>query len=133
MNLYDMDLEGTDEIFNVVKEVINKGNFGNKIEIVRMFSAAKREYKLIQLKDKFEERSGRKHIRDVLVIDEKSAIVISQKCDDIDSGFYYQPIILSNCNTVLYETLEQALIGLVCLKTNNTNASMWINKMLGIV
>lgn len=132
MSLYDKDLEGTDDIFNAVKEIVDKANLGNKIEIVRMFSAAKREYELIQLKDKFEERSGRRHIRDVIVIDEKSAIVISQKCDDPDSGFYYQPIVLSNFNNVLYETMEQALIGMVCLKTDNINASMWINKMLGI-
>lgn len=132
MGLYDKDLEGTDEIFNAVKEVVNKENLGNKIEIVRMSSAAKREYELIQLKDKFEERVGRKYIKDVIIIDEKSAIVISQKCDDPDDGFWYQPVILSNFNNVLYETLEQALIGMVCLKTDNINASIWINKMLGI-
>lgn len=31
MNLYDRDLEGTDGIFNAVKEVTDKGNLGNKI------------------------------------------------------------------------------------------------------
>lgn len=131
MGLYDRELEGTDEIFNAVKEVVDKGNLGNKIEIVRMFSAAKREYELNQIKDKFEEKSGRKYIREVLVIDEKSAIVISQKDNNPEHGFWYQPIILSNYNNVLYETMDQALVGMVCLKTDNINASTWINKMLG--
>ena len=36
MSLYDKELEGTDEIFNAVKEIVDKGNLGNKIEIVRM-------------------------------------------------------------------------------------------------
>lgn len=132
MGLYDRELEGTDEIFNTIKEVVDKGNLGNKIEIVRMFSAAKREYELTQLKDKFEEKSGRKHIREVVIIDEQSAIVVVQKDNNPEHGFWYQPIILSNYSNVLYKTMDQALIGMMCLKTDNLNASTWINKMLGI-
>lgn len=132
MGLYDRELEGTDDIFNAVKEIVDKGNLGNKIEVVRMFSAAKREDELNQLKDKFEEKSGRKYIREVIVIDEQSAIVVAQRDDNPEHGFWYQPIILSNYSNVLYETMDQALIGMVCLKTDNLNASTWINKMLGI-
>lgn len=132
MSLYDRKLEGTDDIFNAVKEIVDKENLGNKIEIVRMFSAARREYELNQLKDKFEEKSGRKYIREVIVIDEQSAIVISQRDDNPEHGFWYQPIILSNYSNVLYDTMDQALIGMVCMKTDNLNASTWINKMLGI-
>ena len=106
MSIYDRKLEGTDDIFNAIKEIVDKGNLGNKIEIVRMFSAARREYELNQLKDKFEEKSGRKYIREVIVIDEQSAIVISQRDDNPEHGF--------------------------CMKTDNLNASTWINKMLGI-
>lgn len=132
MSLYDKELEGTDDIFNAVKEITDKGNLGNKIEIVRMFSAAKREHELNQLKDKFEEKSGRKYIRETIIIDEQSAIVVTQRDDNSEHGFWYQPIILNNYSNVLYETMEQALIGMVCLKTDNINASTWINKMLGI-
>lgn len=132
MGLYDRELEGTDDIFNAVKEIVDKGNLGNKIEVVRMFSAAKREYELNQLKDKFEEKSGRKYIREVIVIDEQSAIVVAQRDDNPEHGFWYQPIILSNYSNVLYETMDQALIGMGCLKTDNLNASIWITKMLGI-
>lgn len=132
MGLYDRELEGTDDIFNAVKEIVDKGNLGNKIEVVRMFSAAKRENELNQLKYKFEEKSGRKYIREVIVIDEQSAIVVAQRDDNPEHGFWYQPIILSNYSDVLYETMDQALIGMVCLKTDNIDASTWINKMLGI-
>lgn len=132
MNLYDSELKGNDEIFNAVKEIVDKENLGNKIKIVRMFSAAKREYRLNQLKDKFEEKSGRKYIKEVVIIDEQSAIVVAQKDDNPEHGFWYQPIILSNYSNILYETIDQALIGMVCLKTDNLNASTWINKMLGI-
>ena len=97
-----------------------------------MFSATKREHELNQLKDKFEEKSGRKYIRKTIIIDEQSAIVVSQRDNDPEYGFWYQPIILSNYSNVLYETMDQALIGMVCLKTDNLNASTWINKMLGI-
>ena len=37
-----------------------------------------------------------------------------------------------NYSNVLYDTMDQALIGMVCMKTDNLNASTWINKMLGI-
>ena len=68
----------------------------------------------------------------MIVIDEQSAIVVAQRGDNPEHGFWYQPIILSNYSNVLYETIDQALIGMVCLKTDNLNASTWINKMLGI-
>lgn len=35
---------GMDDIFNEVKQIIEKANLGSKIEITRMFPAAKREY-----------------------------------------------------------------------------------------
>lgn len=31
MGLYDRELEGTDDIFNAVKEIVDKENLGNKI------------------------------------------------------------------------------------------------------
>ena len=31
MNIYDSELDGTDDIFNAVKEMIDKGSLGNKI------------------------------------------------------------------------------------------------------
>ena len=31
MSLYDRELEGTDDIFNAVKEIVDKENLGNKI------------------------------------------------------------------------------------------------------
>lgn len=132
MSLYDKELKGTDGIFNAVKEITDKENLCNKIEIVRMFLAAKREHELNQLKDKFEEKSGIKYIRETIIIDEQSAIVVAQRDDNSEHGLWYQPIILNNYSNVLYETMEQALIGMVCLKTDNINASTWINKMLGI-
>lgn len=132
MSLYDRGLEGTNEIFNAVKEVVDNGNLGDKLEIVRMFSAAKREYELNQLKDKFEEKAGRKYIRDVIIIDEKSAIVVSQKSNNPEDGFWYQPVILNNYTNILYDTMDQALIGMVCLKSGCLEAHIWISKILGI-
>ena len=132
MNIYEKNLSGTDEIFNEVKSICESDKLGNKLEIVKMFSAAQREYKSMNLRRQFEERIGEKYIQDVIILDEKSAIVSYWKTNHPNDGCWYQPIILGNYQNVIYETFDQALIGMVCLKTNNVQASMWINKMLGI-
>ena len=132
MNVFEKNLSGTDEIFNEVKNICESDKLGNKIEIVRMFSAAQREYETMNLRRQFEERVGKKHIQDVIILDEKSAIVSYLKTGHPDNGCWYQPVVLNNYQNVIYDTLDQALIGMVCLKTNNVQAGMWINKMLGI-
>ena len=132
MNIYEKELNGTNEIFNEVKNICESDKIGNKIEIVRMFSAAKREYENINLKKKFEERVGKEHIQDVIILDENSAIVSYLKTGNTDNGCWYQPVLLNNYQNVIYETFDQALIGLVCLKTNNIQASTFINRMLNI-
>ena len=132
MNIYEKNLSGTNEIFNEVKRICESDKLGNKIEIARMFSAAQREYESMNLRKQFEERIGKEHIQDIIILDEKSAIVSYLKTDHSDNGCWYQPVILNNYQNVIYETFDQALIGMVCLKTNNVKAGMWINKMLGI-
>ena len=132
MNIYEKNLSGTDEIFNEVKSICESDKLRNKIEIVRMFSAAQREYESMNLRKQFEERVGKEYIQDVIILDEKSAIVSYLKTGNPDNGCWYQPVILSNYQNVIYDTLDQALIGMVCLKTNNVQAGMWIDKMLGI-
>lgn len=132
MSIYEKDLNGTDEIYNEIKNICESDKIGNKIEIVRMFSAAQREYETIKLKEQFEERVGKEHIQDVIILDEKSAIVSYLKTGHHDDGCWYQPVVLNNYQNIIYDTLDQALIGMVCLRTHNEQASMWINKMLGI-
>lgn len=132
MSIYEKNLNGTEEIFNEVKALVDNGKIGSKLEIVRMFSAAQREYDKLQLVDKFRERVGQRYIEDIVILDEKSAIVSYRRTKDLNSLLYYQPIVLSNFTNIAYETFDQALIGMVCLKTDNLQADRWINKMLGI-
>lgn len=132
MNIYEKNLNGTEEIFNEVKHLVDEGKMGSKLEIVRMFSAAQREYDKLQLIDKFKERIGKEYIEDIVILDEKSAIVSYRRTRDLNGLLYYQPVVLSNFINVAYETFDQALIGMVCLKTDNLQADRWIHKMLGI-
>jgi len=132
MNIYEKEYKENDEIFNEVKRLVENNNLGSKLAIVRMFSAAQREYEDIKLKERFEERIGRKYIQDVVILDEKSAIVSYKVLSDSDGKCFYQPVILNNYQNIAYETFEQALIGMVCLKTGNVDAWCWICKMLGM-
>lgn len=136
MNIYEKKLTNTNEIFDEVKSLIENGNIGCKIQIAGMFSAAQKEYENTKLKKVFEEKAKDKHIHDIIILDEKSAIISYSKTNpvtkELEDDYWYQPVILNNHQKVIYETLEQALIGMVCLKTNNESADTWINKMLGI-
>lgn len=131
MSIYEKNLNGTEEIFNVVKCLVDENKMGGKLEIVRMFSAAQREYDKLQLIDKFKERIGKEYIEDIIIFDEVSAIV-SYKRTRGSEELFYQPVMLSNYLNYAYKTFDQALIGMVCLKTGNSNAAPWIHKMLGI-
>ena len=134
MSIYEKELNTRDEIFDEVKNICENKNLGSKLEISRMFLAAKKEYKALELRKQFEERvtAPKNHIKDIIVLDEKTAIVSYLKTGNPEHGCWYQPIILCNFHNVIYETFEQALIGLVCLKTNNLGAEPWVYKLLNI-
>ena len=134
MNIYEKELSGTDEIFNEVKSIVENGNIGDKIEIARMFSSAKREYDQNKIIDALREKAGNeKIIYDVIIIDDESGIVIRKAkliSDDVEK-LYYQPVHLRYGNYTWFNLLDEALIGLVCMK-HNSDCVKWISRMVGI-
>lgn len=132
MNSLEIDLHGNDEIFNVVKELTSDDRLGNKLQIVRMFTTFKREEERMHLEDALRERVGKRIVKDVILITEDCGIVVLQKTRSPEDGVLYQPVSINHNEQILYNTLDQALIGLVCLKANTIGASDWINKMIGI-
>lgn len=132
MNILEKDLHGNDEIFNAVKELTSDDRLGNKLQIVRIFAAFKREEERMYLEDALREKAGKNIIKDVILITEDSGILVLQKTRKPEDGVWYQPVSLNHNERILYDTLDQALIGLVCIKTNTTGASEWINRMIGI-
>ena len=130
MNIYD--LNETNDIFNTIKSMCENETMGNKISIVRMYAAGKREYETMKLREQFEKQVDEKYIQDVVILDETSAIVSYLKKNNDNHECWYQPVILNNYRKILYDTFDETLIGMICLKTNNVDASVWIRKMLGI-
>lgn len=95
MNIYEKELVGVDDIFNEVKKIVENASLGSKIEVTRMFSAAKREYEQNKIIDALKQKAGHeKSICDVVVIDEKSGIIIrkGKLVSDNEEQMYFQPV-----------------------------------------
>lgn len=134
MSIYEKELEGVDDIFNEVKKIVENASLGSKVEITRMFSAAKREYEQNRIIDVLKQKVGHeKSIYDVVVIDEKSGIIIRKEkpISDNEERIYYQPVHLDYGNYTYFKSFDEALIGLVCMK-HRTDCAQWINRMIGI-
>lgn len=58
MSIYEKELEEVDEIFNEVKQIVENASLGSKVKIVRMFSAAKREYEQNKIIDALRQKVG---------------------------------------------------------------------------
>ena len=138
MSIYEKELEEVDEIFNEVKQIVENASLGSKVEIVRMFSAAKREYEQNKIIDALRQKVGHeKSICDVIVIDEKSGIIIRKEKLISDNEeylyfqLYFQPVHLDYGNYTYFKSFDEALIGLVCMK-HKADCAQWISRMIGI-
>ena len=134
MSIYEKELEGVDDIFDEVKQIVENASLGSKVEIVRMFSAAKREYEQNKIIDALKQKVGHeKSICDVVVIDEKSGIIIRKEklVSDNEEQLYFQPVHLDYGNYTYFKTFDEALIGLVCMK-HKADCDQWVSRMIGI-
>lgn len=134
MSIYEKELEKVDEIFNEVKQIVENASLGSKVEIIRMFSAAKREYEQNKIIDALRQKVGHeKSICDVVVIDEKSGIIIRKEklISDNKEHLYFQPVHLDYGNYTYSKSFDEALIGLVCMK-HKADCAQWISRMIGI-
>lgn len=134
MSIYEKELEGVDDIFNTVKQIVENASLGSKIEIVRMFSAAKREYEQNKVVDALRQKVGHeKSICDVVVINEKSGIIIRKEklISDNEEYLCFQPVHLDYGNYTYFKSFDEALIGLVCMK-HKADCAQWISRMIGI-
>lgn len=134
MSIYEKELEGVENIFNEVKQIVEDVSLASKVEIARMFSAAKREYEQDKIIDDLRQKVGHeKSICGVVVINKKSGIIIRKEklTSDNEEKPYYQPVHLDYSNYTYFNSFDEALIGLVCMK-HNADCVKWISKMIGI-
>lgn len=134
MNIYERDLEDANDIFDEIKKIVENENLGSKIEIARMFSDAKREYEQDKIIDDLRQKVGHeKSICGVVVINKKSGIIIRKEklISYNEEKPYYQPVHLDYSNYTYFNSFDEALIGLVCMK-HKADCAQWISKMIGI-
>lgn len=134
MSIYEKELEGVNDIFNEAKQIVENASLGSKVEITRMFSAAKREYEKNRIINALRQKVGHeKSICDVVVIDEKSGIIIRKEklISDNEEHLYFQPVHLDYGNYTYFKSFDEALIGLVCMK-HKVDCAQWISRMIGI-
>ena len=104
------------------------------MKLQKMFLAAKKEYEQNKIIDVLERKAGhKKSICDVVVIDEKSGIIIRKEkfVSDNEEKLYFQPVHLDYGNYIYFKSFDGALVGLVCMK-HQADCAQWINRMIGI-
>ena len=130
MTVFNRNLTDTDKIFEAVSALCRDDLLGNKIAIARMYGDANR-YKTIQeKKDFFAAKARCKYLEDVILVGNDSAIIIAR--NNADSEEYYMPITTNKVSSNIYWTLDQAIIGLICLRTDNEDLYKGIAKMIGV-
>lgn len=119
----------TNEIFDKVKLMTDNDNLGNKVQIARMYGAFEREQAKVKNHEKYRDHCSM-IVQDIIDITEDSAILIVKRKGDLSDTVYYQPMVISNGTNIIYETLDEAMIGLVCIKNDCLDAVPYINKLI---
>mgnify|MGYP004529418345 CR=1 FL=1 len=130
MAVFKRNLQDTNDIFEEVSNLCKDESLGNKVTIARMYGDANRYKTTQEKKCFFSEKARCKYLEDVILVGDDSAIIVAK--NNVNSEEYYQPITVDKVSSDIYWTLDQALIGLICLRTNNEDAYKWIAKMIGI-
>lgn len=131
-----MDMQNANEIIEHMKELIENDSVGNRVLLLRMYGAYLQNCEDEKQKKEYGERGGRHsiyfYVKDVKLIDETSAIIEYQDKRDKEKQINYLPITKEKCGCVSYNTYDEALLGLLCLKTHNENeqAFKYISKIL---
>lgn len=118
-----------DEIFNKVSKMVYGEIPNGKFQIARMYGAFEREQEKVKIHDKYRDYCNM-IIQDIIDITDNSAILIVKRKTDLSDTVYYHPMILSCKQTILCETLDEAMIALVCIRNNCLDAFGWINKLM---
>lgn len=118
-----------DEIFNKVSKMVNGEIPNGKFQIAKMYGAFEREQEKAKIHDKYRDYCNM-IIQDIIDITDNSAILIVKRKGDLSDTIYYQPKILSSQQTIVCETLDEAMIALVCIRNDCIDAVGWINKLI---
>lgn len=131
-----MDMQNANEIIELMKELIENDSVGNRVLLLRMYGAYSQACEDIKQINEYKKRAGINsihfYVRDVKLIDETSAIIEYQDKRDKEKQINYLPITKEKCGRFSYNTYDEALLGLLCLKTHNENeqAFKYISKIL---
>lgn len=130
MAVFNRNLTDTNKIFEAVSELCKEDSLGNKVTIARMYGDANNFRKLSEKEEFFAEKARCKYLKDVILVGDDSAIIVAR--NNPDSEEYYKPITVNNISSDIYWTLDQALISLICLRTDNEDLYKGIAKMIGV-
>lgn len=128
MAIFNRNLTDTNKIFEVVSELCKDSSLGNKVTIARMYGDANRFRSTSEKKDFFAAKARCKYLKDVILVGDDSAIIVAM--NDFDGKEYYQPVTEYKVSSDIFWTLDQALIGLICLRTGNEDLYKGIAKMV---
>lgn len=129
-------MQNANGIIELMKELIENDSVGNRVLLLRMYETYSQACEDREQINEYKKRAGINsiyfYVRDVKLIDETSAIIEYQDKRDKEKQINYLPITKEKCGRFSYNTYDEALLGLLCLKTHNENeqAFKYISKIL---
>lgn len=129
-------MQNANGIIELMKELIENDSVGNRVLLLRMYETYSQACEDREQINEYKKRAGINsiyfYVRDVKLIDETSAIIEYQDKRDKEKQINYLPITKEKCGRFSYNTYDEALLGLLFLKTHNENeqAFKYISKIL---
>lgn len=129
-------MQNANGIIELMKELIENDSVGNRVLLLRMYETYSQACEDREQINEYKKRAGINsiyfYVSDVKLIDETSAIIEYQDKRDKEKQINYLPITKEKCGRFSYNTYDEALLGLLCLKTHNENeqAFKYISKIL---
>lgn len=129
-------MQNANGIIELMKELIENDSVGNRVLLLRIYETYSQACEDREQINEYKKRAGINsiyfYVRDVKLIDETSAIIEYQDKRDKEKQINYLPITKEKCGRFSYNTYDEALLGLLFLKTHNENeqAFKYISKIL---
>ncbi len=121
-------MENNEQIIEKIEKLMNGEIPNGKFQLLRMYGTYEREQKNASIVEKFRERVSSYIMEDIILVSEKEAIC-KVKRRDMDK-IYYQPVILSNYQNILFETIDEAMIMLVCMRNDCVDAAQYMMRLM---
>jgi len=119
----------SDQALEKIEKLVNGEIPNGKFQLLRMYGAFERDQERNKIIDAFRERVSNFILDDIIIFSENEAVCTVKRRDN-KNIIYYQPVILSNYSNILCDSLDEAIITLVCMRNDCEDSASYMMKLL---